>query len=119
MKPCGKCGAPIGNQIDFCDLCRTTVSAQKQVATNELMQTQPERLNDDEPFLFKIMMFAGGLALRSAFFVPVVSIGCWLVLGDGIPLYQSVSVGLAIAAVFSASDLLMHWLSKTDPDTIG
>jgi hypothetical protein len=119
MKPCGRCGAPIGNQFDFCDQCRTADSAQKQVATNELLQTRPEQLSDDEPLMSKILMFAGGLALRSAFFVPVVSIGCWLVLGDGIPLYQSASVGLAIATIFSASDLLMHWLNKTNPDTIG
>ena len=119
MKPCGNCGAPIGNQDDFCELCRTTVLAQKQPAINDPLKTQIVQARDVEPFMLKNMLFLGGIALRSFFFVPVVSTGCWLVFGNAIPLHQSASVGLAIAAVFSMFDILMHWLNKINPDTMG
>ena len=119
MKPCGKCGAPIGNQDDFCDQCRTTVAAQKYPAINEPLTTQTVQDSGNEPLSLKIVLFFGSFALRSIFIVPGVSIGCWLVLGNGIPIHQSASVGLGIAAAFSAFDVLMHCLNKTDSDTIG
>ncbi|MFN7878119.1 MAG: hypothetical protein ACK5PB_22570 [Pirellula sp.] len=83
------------------------------------MKKQITQVIADEPFMLKIMMFVGGFALRSAFFVPVVSLGCWIVLGNRIPLHQSASVGLAIAAIYSAFDFLIGWLNQISPDTIG
>ena len=119
MKPFGKCGAPIGNQDDFCDQCRITFSTSELPAINEPLTNRIVQEIDNEPLSLKIVLFFGGFVLRSIFFVPVVSIGCWLVLGNGIPIHQSASVGLGIAAAFSAFDVLIHCLNKTNPDTIG
>ncbi len=111
MKPCDSCGTPIQNHDSHCDAC-SQVSSQEsagQVRTIAEKGRSP-RSEDDDPVLVKFAYFLTRLVVQTLIIVIGVVFTCWMGLGDRMPVSQSTTIGLAIAAVVAIANVLVDWL---------
>lgn len=107
MRPCDRCGEPIGNGERCCASCldKTPPAVDQPVDSAALVSTPTQPADDPAPLTLKLALFLIFVLLRTVLIILAVAASGWFVIG--LAVYDAVLIGLVISAIITAAEAVV------------